>query len=305
VGGPPHRYRAHGLRIASELELPELSPGDPEDPAVDLQIRLGTVDPAPAGDDRWAHTDADPERVLMAYAEVARLAVRAGREIVVEPLPGEWSDTAHLYVTGSGLAMALAQRGALVLHASAVEVGGHAVAFAADAGYGKSTLAAALHARGHGLVSDDVVAVVFEDGVPTTWPAYPQLKLDPAAATRVGLDPGGLPELYRGSRKRVQRLREGFADRPLVLGAVFVLDEGEEPAVESVPGSEAAVELVRLSYDLPVTHRFAAASNLSLAGRLADSVAVRRLRRPWRLDSLQATADLVLAAVRDAAQAPV
>jgi hypothetical protein len=146
--------------------------------------------------------------------------------------------------------------------------------------------------------------VVFEDGTPMTWPAYPQLKLDSAAASGVGLDPGRLPELYRGSRKRVRRLRDGFADRPLAVGPVFVLDEGEEPAIEPIAGSEAAVELVRLSYDLPVTHRFAAPGNLALAGRLADSVSVRRLRRPWRLDSLQPTADVVLAAARNAAEAP-
>ncbi len=56
-----------------------------------------------------------------------------------------------LLVVGNLVAMILALRGETVLHASAVEVDGRAIAFVAHSGMGKSTLAALACARGDGI----------------------------------------------------------------------------------------------------------------------------------------------------------
>jgi hypothetical protein len=57
------------------------------------------------------------------------------------------------------LPLAAALRGLEILHASAVEIAGHAVAFLGGSGVGKTTLAARIVARGARLVTDDVLAV--------------------------------------------------------------------------------------------------------------------------------------------------
>ncbi|MRR12527.1 hypothetical protein EG835_08705, partial [bacterium] len=57
------------------------------------------------------------------------------------------------------LPFALALRGHVVLHASAVEAGGGAVAFVGESGIGKSTLARELGALGCRVLSDDLLRV--------------------------------------------------------------------------------------------------------------------------------------------------
>ena len=62
-----------------------------------------------------------------------------------------------IFVVGHLLSTVLALRGETVLHASAVEIDGTAVAFVADSGIGKSTMAALACARGARFVTDDVL----------------------------------------------------------------------------------------------------------------------------------------------------
>jgi len=64
----------------------------------------------------------------------------------------------------------------LILHAGVVEKGGHAVIMAAPPGSGKSTLCAALVARGWRLLSDELALVSPEDGRLTPLPRPVSLK---------------------------------------------------------------------------------------------------------------------------------
>ncbi len=109
-----------------------------------------------------------------------------GRDLVIEPAPGAEESELRLIMLGPALAVLLHQRGLLVLHASAAALtsdGSHrAVAFMGDKGAGKSTTAAAMCARGHGLIADDLVAVDLSGAVPHVWPGFPHLKLWPEAA---------------------------------------------------------------------------------------------------------------------------
>jgi hypothetical protein len=81
--------------------------------------------------------------------------IRAGREIVVTPTPDAGMREVRLFLLGTAWAALCYQRGLLPLHASAVQVGDHAVAFCGATGTGKSTLAAWLSERGYSLISDD------------------------------------------------------------------------------------------------------------------------------------------------------
>ncbi|MDA1081237.1 MAG: hypothetical protein O2973_06105 [Gemmatimonadetes bacterium] len=72
-------------------------------------------------------------------------------------------DAAH-FLLEPVLAFLLRCRRTLVLHASAVEMDGRAVAFVGPVGAGKSTIAAACVAAGAALLSDDVLAIRLEGG---------------------------------------------------------------------------------------------------------------------------------------------
>ena len=133
-GGKHHRLRLEillaGLDLA-QVEKVVYQPGQ---------------SPALLGDDGQVLVDlrGAPGLVRFRWPGVGACEVRDGREIAVDPAPGVDADLLSTYLLGPALGVLLHQRGGLVLHASAVTVGGGCVAFLADAGWGKSTLAATL-----------------------------------------------------------------------------------------------------------------------------------------------------------------
>ena len=93
---------------------------------------------------------------MLRVPEVADFLISEGRRILFKPISGCELHTIALYLVGTCFAILLQQRGELVLHASAISVGGRAVLFCGASGAGKSTLAALLCRRGYGLISDDI-----------------------------------------------------------------------------------------------------------------------------------------------------
>ena len=92
------------------------------------------------------------------------------------------ADPAFAAVLLAGLVVAflLNLAGECVLHASAVEIDGAAVAFAGPSGAGKSTLAALLCSDGARLITDDVLRLGFGEGLVCVG-GGPQLRLRPGA----------------------------------------------------------------------------------------------------------------------------
>lgn len=180
------------------------------------------------------------------------------------------------------------QRGHLVLHASAVAMGDRVVAFIAEKGHGKSTMAAALHARGYSLVTDDVLVLEEQpDGPPLVLPSYPQLKLWPdALAQAMQRVPDGLPRVHPAIEKRVARLPNGV-DRPLPLAALFALRPGEAIQIRPLRGQEAFLELLLHTYTRVLLEQTrTSARHLQQVGHLARYVPVLALERPPGLDLL-------------------
>lgn len=66
-------------------------------------------------------------------------------------------DLGAIVLSGNLMALLVVLRGACVLHGSAVEVDGHAIAFVGPSGAGKTTSAALGMRAGHRLVSDDLL----------------------------------------------------------------------------------------------------------------------------------------------------
>lgn len=160
-------------------------------------------------------------------------------------------DDAMVYLLGPVFAYALRARGVLSLHASAVVIDGRAAAFCGVGGSGKSTLAAAFAAAGHGVLSDDVLALRELAGVTTAFPAYAYLRVwDDSARALVG-EGHKLPLLTPNWDKHAYPL-EAFGFRvvrePVPLGWVFLLgdrsDSNGAPMVETVRAPDAFVSLV-------------------------------------------------------------
>ncbi len=169
------QYTAFGLRIASELKLPELirsSSGMVED----VVIRQADLT---AWSDRLEQTNfvMQGERFMFQIPGTAIYAVREGKEIEVCIHSGADMETVRLFVLGTCMGVLLMQRRILPIHGSAIVIGGKAYAFVGESGTGKSTLAAAFRQAGYQMVSDDVIAVKTTASAPIVYPAYPQQKL--------------------------------------------------------------------------------------------------------------------------------
>src|SRR5262249_22061683 len=149
-----HRYSGFGLILDCEIDCPELLPGEGEP---DVRIRTGQVPEAlerPLA--RGVTFEADADRVLLSFPGAARFLVQHGREITVQPATGAADDSVRAFLIGPVLGAAVLQRGGLAMHASACASDAGAMLLAGASGRGKSTLVAALLARGHDLLADDL-----------------------------------------------------------------------------------------------------------------------------------------------------
>jgi hypothetical protein len=180
-----------------------------------------------------------------------------------------------------------------VLHASAVYVGGAASVFMGASGWGKSTLAAFLRARGNHLLGDDIVAVEVS-GVPRILPGIPQMKLWPSSAEALGIDPASLPRLKEGLEKRAYRVEDQLRVGSVNLGRVYVLDIGDCVTLDRLGRSEAFSELVRHTYLLKyLTGSGTDVAHFRQCADLVKTVPVYRIMRPPVLSQLGEVAELL------------
>lgn len=286
-----YRYRAFALGIASDIPFPELSPGDGE---IDVAIcRLEAIERHSLPDGEYAEPRSAAEWRLM-YDDVGLVTIRDGARVEIAPVAGVDARTMRQAILGPALAVLLQQRGYLVLHASVVRVGGGAIAFLGDSGSGKSTIAAALHARGHELISDDLAAIRLTGAGPEVLSAFPQFKLWPDSVTALRMDPAGLPIVEPGFSKRVQRVTDRFTRTEATpLRRLYLLGAGPCAATAPLSSADAFIALVRFTYGVEWLHAQSGPTLFQQRAALARAGRVSRLTRPWRLTALEDAVDML------------
>lgn len=285
------QYAGYGLCIHSTLPLPELTPAASGIP--DVMVRVGATGRARPKTNRMGeYFELTTEQAFLFWDRVGGFQVREGREVIVETLPGVEPCLARLPLLGMVMGAVLYQRGILVLHGSAVAIDGRIAAIVGYSGRGKSTLAAALHARGHPLVADDLLAVECRgDAGPRVFPSFPQLMLHPQSATAsLGDDPDRLPLLAEGIAKRRRRAANGFSLQALPLRGIYVLETDESPSLVQLPRQVGLLELIRHSYAIRLFRRAMpgprAAEHLRQCAAVANHVLIRRLTRDRCLEGV-------------------
>ncbi len=284
-------YTAYGYGIHSEIPLPGLLPSDS---AAEIVIRMGREGEFPdecAGKPAYLRLSAG--EALFSVKGSAAFLIRQGRAVTVYPAPGVSPGRVHLYLIGTVMALLLYQRGMLVLHASAVSIGGGVVAFVGESGLGKSSLAAALHGLGCPLVADDLTPVRFGAVGVTVQPGFPQVKLAPSVAAALGRKASELIRFHPGEEKQGCRLSENFPRRPLALTRLYLLDRQPGPEIESVRPAEAFLEVLGNSYPSKLMQS-GGESHFRQCAAVARSVAAFRLRGFGSVDAIVARARSVL-----------
>jgi hypothetical protein len=298
-GESRHSYAVAGLTFSSEFPLPELLPCHCGDDPHDVEIRRA---PVPASLPGAVHSMPEawiaPDAVLLGIPGVGRFLVRAGTEIWVEPDPEVRDEDLRLFLLGSALGAIWFQRGFFPLHASVVVINGGAIAFAGDAGAGKSTMAAWMNQQGYPLLCDDVCVIRFSDHQRAmAYPAFPRIKLWSDTLTALEIDSQGLQRDYSRADKYHLAAAGRFQADPAPLRHINFLQfapDDSAPRVEDIQPAR-AVPLLRDN-----TYRYQYIGGLGLTERhfldcvkLARSTATHFLLRPRRLAALEECQRLV------------
>jgi hypothetical protein len=228
---------------------------------------------------------------------VCSLLMRGGREIIIESQSGVDHTTLSALILDF-IGTLLHQRGLFVLHASALLVGGGAVAFMGKSGLGKSTLALTLYLRGCPVISDDIISVDLAGDFPRVIPAYPELNVWPETLTALSNDPSSFDRVRPASEKRIVPTSELFVQHPLPLRRIYLLTEGEITRIESLAPREATFALVEHSYRPELSEGSSPAIHLFQCAQLARIIPVRCVKIHRTPDSIDTLAQLVEADAR-------
>ena len=311
-------YRAYGLTLASEIELPELRPRGIA--GAGCEIRL--ADP-PAGEPEWFHAWRLAGRrpwlsfaridagYLLRFSDLADFGVSsAGDAICCRPRPGLSRATLRHLLLDQVLPLAMSRSHPVVLHASAVHLPGiGAVALAGPAGAGKSTLAAALAAHGGSVLTDDCLVVDETADGPAVRPGYPGLRLWRDAAAALGHSRrSGRPVAHYSDKRRLPLPAGAFRARPSVLAAVVVLAPRRRTGAlaRAVPlgPRERLVALTRYLFMLDIADRRQLTRTFTAAAALVARVPVLALALRDDPRQLHATAGAVRELVRERVHSP-
>ena len=306
-------YRLYGLAVRSRLVLPcprarASTPPDVElDGASEAQVAVARAQiGAERGGRRWFQCAslADGATYLRWAGLFEFLISPDGRRILYLAGKRATPESLNVYLLGQVLSFSLLAFGVESLHGTVVGVDGGAVAFLGDCGYGKSTLGAALLARGFPVLTDDLVALEEDKAGWTVHPGIPRLKLFPSLAQKLlGERVRGTP-MNRGTSKLVLPLTRGQSARRLLpLKAIYVLSDPRQRErrglarvqIERLSGGEAFLEVIRAAFNLLVLERNRLANQFTFASRLVGRVPMRRLTYPRDLSLLPTVCDTVLA----------
>ncbi|MGN4445273.1 aldolase [Bacillus cereus group sp. MYBK79-1] len=229
-------YKVFGLRVLSEIQLPELPRINEQEETIEVIIRTADLF------QKWSeftNTEqnfvVDKNVVMIRIPDTAIFSIQEGKQIVVSPMKEACEDKIRLYILGTCMGALLIQRGILPLHGSAINIDGKVYAFVGDSGAGKSTLASAFLSKGYKILSDDVIAVtVSSDKTPIVIPSYPQQKLWAESLNAFGMGTASYNPLFERETKYAVPVQSHFFSEPLPLAGVIELTKTEDESVELI-----------------------------------------------------------------------
>lgn len=240
---------------------------------------------------------------LLRFPQLADFQVSAdARTVTCIPAPEVPEGTAqHLYLN-QVLPLVLSKLGKLVFHASAVEVGGGAVAFVGESGRGKSTLAASFAVSGCRFLTDDGLVVEPSGEGFAALPSHPSIRLweDSEAALIPPAARRAPPVHYTAKARFLADDELAFCAAPRPLRRVYFLGEGDTERLELRPlsAAETLVEWVKHSFLLDIEEQPRLASHFDQVAALANQPIHYRLDYPRRFDELAAVRQAILAHAR-------
>ncbi len=304
-------HRLYGLAVRCQWPLPW--PDADAEPFASVEVGEGAPEIFQEGAERarngprpddWFHcVRLSGGGIYLRWAGLFEFVVSPdGHSIRGRPLVEATPESFHTYLFGQALSFALLRQGIEPLHATVVVIGGEAVAFLADAGGGKSTLAAAFLQAGFPLLTDDLLVVRRQGEKFFAYPGPARLKLFPEIARVVLVHAADGVPLNSGTPKLILPLREGqWHRRPAPLRGFYVLDgaQGARSAqrirIRKLSPSRGMLELLRGTFNAVITEPERLRQQFQQTAEIARTIPIKRLCYPRELQQLAAVREAVLA----------
>ena len=285
--------RVHGLVVSSQVPLHQGRPVAGATPDLEVVYGPGRTIPGepPAGEALGRHERPEgglfssvtrtAEGVVLRCHGVCDLVMdRDVTRMVVHRDPAAVVGLESVVLGGMGLATVLMLRGHLLLHASAVAVGGRAVAMVGRSGMGKSTVATLLCEAGGLMVTDDVLRVDLPPDGAVAQRGSSEARLRPSS--RVTAPQGAALRQTPDDRAAV-RLSAVEADEvPLDVVVVPFPDRAaDEVSVEPLSRADALVVLTAVPRLVGWSDRATTGVQFQLLGELVRRVPVVVATMPW------------------------
>jgi hypothetical protein len=184
------------------------------------------------------------------------------------------------------------ERGEIPLHASAVEIEGGAILFAAPGQFGKTTLALAFHRAGHRVLTEDLSCCRLSP-TPVLIPGPASLRVRPDMFD--GHAPEGTSVISIKPDRAFLALdseRRGTCVPVPIRGVVFLRKSEKEIRLEQVEATRALPDLWELSFRVR-GHGGLARCFSALSG-MASATTIWNLYRPLRMDVLSEVIALIV-----------
>ena len=290
-------YTVYGIKIASEIECPELLEHRSGHP--DLLLKINEISETLPGSQRVAKRWQVSQSSFQYNLEnVARYRFVSPGQILISPAKNAGMEEVRLYLLGTILGAYLHYTKRPPLHAGAVVHQSQAIAIAGQSGAGKSTLVTQLQHRGHQVLSDDVAVITKnESGGFSVHPGFPRTKLWRDTLAHLQIDP---TELIRDSSRNDKfhlKVREEFYKQPVPLKSLIFLETCSDTTftIEQLKPHSAVSYLIRDTYRPSMVKRFGnQTGHLKQCADIAAIVPCYSLRRPKNFSEIQKSVDLVL-----------
>ena len=317
-----YSYLAYGLELECSSRIEALQCVPSHSPKIDLRFEDGPepawaqalvslprtvlrrrLEPAGAAEPSVVLTQLGEEQGFeLAYSDGVRfVSDAAATRLWGECQPPMAKEEFAVYFLGPVMGFVLRRRHITCLHSSAIEFQGHAISLCGEAGFGKSTTAAAFALRGLPVIAEDIVPLQEDAGTFLAVPGYPRVCLWPESVQMLLGREDALPLITAGWEKRYLAL-DGqpakFASRKLPLALVYIFapraGDTSAPRVEKLSPREAVLDLVRNTYMNWVIGSEQRAAEFDTLCRLVENVEIRRVvphAQPEKIDEL---CDLIL-----------
>lgn len=241
-------YKAYGLSIKSELIFPELKPSCIKE---DISIIFDTFDSSLFFDeyDYGFFKVRRSINGLFVIIDNRNICwINSGNQIVINPDHGVDEGYLRVLILGPILSFLLHQKGYLILHGSAININGGAIALLGDNGAGKSTTMFALQKRGYESITDDILTIKFDEkDEPWVFPSFPRLKLCPDIMDLMDEDIDKFSKTFKESTKYSYPVKN-FYEPKLPLKKIYLLEKGDNCSLTTLNKNEYLIKIIESSY---------------------------------------------------------